>query len=286
MPSRAETALLTALALLAFAGNSLLTRSALGAGHIDAAAFTAIRLLAGAIVLVSLAAVQTNGLRFLRGATWAGPAALFAYAAPFSFAYVRLGAALGALVLFASVQLTMLTASLLRREKLGVRVWLGLSLALAGLAGLSIPAATRPDPVGTALMISAGMAWAIYTTVGKRVADPLQANARSFAASLPLVGLLLIFARPSQTPMPSSTGVGLAMISGALTSGLGYALWYRALRGLTGAQAAVIQLTVPIWAATGAVLLLGETLSVRLLIAGAAVLGGVALAVLAPKPRI
>ncbi len=135
-------------------------------------------------------------------------------------------------------------------------------------------------------MIAAGMAWAAYTIVGKRAADPLQANAHSFALSLPLAGLLVMIWRPSQTPMPSALGAGLAVISGALTSGLGYALWYRALRGLTGAQAAVVQLTVPIWAAGGAVLLLGETVSGRLLVSGAAVLGGVALAVLAPKRGI
>jgi drug/metabolite transporter (DMT)-like permease len=275
---------LTVLALVAFAANSILNRMALAGHSIDAASFTAIRLTSGALVLVVLVRARAGDLHLLRGGGWRGPLALFAYAAPFSFAYLRLGAAVGALVLFGSVQLTMIGWALARGERPTPRVWLGLALAAGGLAVLMLPAATRPDPVGAVLMITAGASWGAYSLAGKRASDPLAANARGFLWATPL-GLLLGFARAA-TGAPvalGARGVALAIVSGAVTSALGYAIWYRALRGLSATQAAIVQLAVPVLAGLGAVAILGERPSERLLVSAVAVLGGVAL-VLSRRP--
>jgi drug/metabolite transporter (DMT)-like permease len=276
MPRAIETALWTALALTSFAFNSILTRMALGRRLIDAASFTTVRLATGALVLALLVRWSARSWQPLRGRGLGGPLALFVYAAPFSFAYLRIGAATGALVLFGSVQLTMIGWSVGRGERPGALTWLGLALAAGGLLALIQPAASRPDPLGTALMVMAGAAWASYTLQGKGVPDPLAANARAFLFSLPLSLLLALFtARPA---LADGRGVALAALSGGVTSGVGYAIWYRALRGLTATQAAILQLSVPVIAAVAAVLLLGEHLSPRLIVCGAIVLGGVALA--------
>jgi drug/metabolite transporter (DMT)-like permease len=271
-----ETAALTALALVAFASNSILTRMALGAGHIDAAGFTAVRLAAGAIMLAALVRVRSRGWSQLRPPGLRGSIALFLYAAPFSFAYLRIGAAAGALVLFGSVQLTMIGWGVARGERPRPRTWAGLTLAAGGLVWLVLPSAARPDPVGLGLMVLAGVAWGIYSLAGKGAANPVAANAQSFVGSVPLALLLCLVA--SRPMAASARGVLLAATSGALTSGLGYAIWYRALRGLTATQAAILQLSVPVIAAAGAVLLLGESAGARLVASGVAVLGGVALA--------
>jgi drug/metabolite transporter (DMT)-like permease len=276
MPRILETAVWTTLALTSFAFNSILTRMALGRRLIDASSFTTVRLAAGALVLALVVRFSAGSWRPLRGRGLAGPLTLFAYAAPFAFAYLRIGAATGALVLFGSVQLTMIGWSVGRGERPGWMTWLGLALATAGLLELALPAASRPDPLGTALMVVAGAAWASYSLQGKGVSDPLAANARAFLFSLPLALLLALFtARPA---LADGRGVALAALSGAVTSGLGYAIWYRALRGLAATQAAILQLSVPVIAAVAAVLLLGERLSPRLVVCGAIVLGGVALA--------
>lgn len=281
MPRVLETAAFTLLALIAFAANSILTRLALARGHIDAAAFATVRLVAGAVALALLVRLQARSWRPLRGGGLAGPLALFAYAAPFSFAYLRIGAAAGALVLFATVQLTMIGWGVAHGERPGLRVWIGLVVAAGGLAALTLPAASRPDPLGTALMVLAGIAWGAYSLLGRGAPDPLAANARGFLGSVPLA--LLLSALTFRDARADASGVALAVVSGAVTSGLGYAIWYRALRGLTATRAAIVQLTVPVIAAGGAVALLGEALSARLLASGAAVIGGVALALTARR---
>ena len=268
--------MLTALALLAFAFNSILTRMALGGGHMDAASFTTIRLASGALVLAVLARLQTRAWVPLRGHGVVGPLALFAYAAPFSFAYLRIGAAAGALLVFGAVQLTMIGGGIFAGERPRLRTWLGLAVAAGGLAWLTLPAVGRPDPVGSALMILAGCAWGVYSLAGRRSPDALASNARNFVWTVPLA--LLLDALVARSTTMTARGVGLGLVSGAVTSGLGYAIWYRALRGLTATRAAIVQLSVPVIAALGAIVLLDEPLTARLLLAGTAVLGGVCLA--------
>lgn len=283
MPRAAETAALTMVALVAFAWNSIFTRMALGAGAIDAAGFTAVRLMSGALVLVVMVAARGGVWLPWRSAGARGAVALFAYAAPFTFAYLRIGAAVGALVLFGAVQLTMVGWGIARGERPTARVWAGLVLAAGGLAALMLPAAVRPDPLGIVLMVVAGVAWGVYSLLGKKAPDPLAANARAFLGSVPLAAALA--ALDMNPAAASARGVGLAVASGAVTSALGYAVWYRALRGLTATQAAILQLTVPVIAAVTASLLLGEVVTARLAVCGAAVIAGVALALTARSSR-
>jgi drug/metabolite transporter (DMT)-like permease len=279
---RAETLVLTLLALVAFAANSLLTRLALGAHEIDAAAFAFLRLLSGAVVLVVLVGARARSLGPLRGGGALGPLSLFAYAAPFSFAYLRIGAAVGALVLFGVVQLTMLAYGVVRGERPSGGAWAGFGLAVGGFALLTVPAVGRPDPLGVGLMAFAGIAWAIYTLAGRARPDPLAANARSFLYATPLGLLVALLGHASTTA--SGRGVVLALISGGVTSGLGYAVWYRVLPQLSVLKAAVAQLAVPVIAALGGAVFLDESLGARFLLAACAVLGGVAL-VLSAKAR-
>jgi drug/metabolite transporter (DMT)-like permease len=283
--SRATTLALTLLALLSFAANSVITRLALGGHTMDAATFTAVRLCAGACTLVALVRWQTAAWPTFRG--WRsgrglrGPIALFGYAAPFSFAYLRIGAAVGALVLFGSVQLTMISWGVARGERPTARTWAGLGLAASGLVWLMLPSAARPDLLGTSMMVVAGVAWGVYSLAGKGAADPVAANARNFVLALPLsLGLALLTAAAGDVHT-SPRGLLLAALAGGLTSGLGYAIWYRALRGLAATQAAIVQLSVPVIAGIGAVALMGETANPRLLFGALAVLGGTALALTA-----
>jgi len=263
-----------ALALVGFAGNSLLCRLALRGGEIDAASFTGVRLATGALALVLLA-----GRSAFRRGSWLSALALFVYAAPFSFAYLRLGAGVGSFILFASVQATMLGTAIAVGERPSPRVWLGLVIAVAGLVALTLPGAAAPDPLGSALMIVAGIAWGIYSLRGRGGADPLAATAGNFARSLPLAALLVAGALLAQAPLSATPrGLALAAASGALASGVGYSLWYAALRVLRATTAAVLQLVVPVLAAGGAVVLLAEPVTGRLLLSGAAITGGVALA--------
>jgi drug/metabolite transporter (DMT)-like permease len=266
---------LTLLALIAFASNSLLTRLALGAHEIDAATFTLVRLVSGAVVLALVVRTEARTLRPTRRRGALGPLALFCYAAPFSFAYLRIGAAVGALVLFGVVQMTMIGYGISRGERPTATAWLGLALAVAGLVALTVPSVNRPDPLGVALMIVAGVAWAVYSLAGRTVPDPIAANAWSFLGGSALALLLELTSRHTLTT--SARGITLALVSGGVTSGLGYVVWYRALPRLSVTQAAVAQLSVPVIAALGAALLLHERLSVRFVFCAAAVLGGVAL---------
>ncbi|MGE6758252.1 DMT family transporter [Corallococcus interemptor] len=278
-----STPLLTLLALLGFAANSLLCRAALSGGaarSIDAGSFTLVRLASGALVLALLLRLRRGGRGATRHGSWASALALFVYAAGFSFAYVRIGAGVGALLLFGCVQLTMLVAGLARGERPRALEWAGLAVALAGLAGLTLPGASAPDAPGAGLMAAAGVAWGIYSLRGRGSTDPLAATAGNFVRSVPLALVLVMLAF---APHLSPKGLLLAVTSGALASGVGYSLWYAALPHLSSARAAVVQLCVPVIAAVGAVLLLGEPLTPRLLLGGTALLAGVLLSLRAKQ---
>jgi drug/metabolite transporter (DMT)-like permease len=235
-----------------------------------------VRIAAGALALRALLAPRAARVR--GAGSWGSALALFGYAAAFSYAYLRIGAGTGALLLFGSVQATMLLAGLLGGERLSPRAALGLALALLGLVLLVLPGLTAPDPVGAALMAGAGVAWGVYSLRGRGASQPLLETAGNFARSVPLAGLLLLPALPSAHATPA--GLGLAALSGALASGVGYSFWYAALPSLGALRAAVVQLSVPVLTAAGAALLLGEPLTARLVVCSAVILGGVALALL------
>ena len=277
-----RTLLLTALAMLALAGNSLLCRLALRETAIDAASFTSLRLLAGALTLWLLLRMRTTSRD--NAGSWPAAAALFAYAAAFSFAYINLDAGAGALILFGAVQLSMLAWGLHRGERLNLMGCSGLLLAFAGLLVLLLPGASRPPAGPALLMIVAGVAWAVYSLLGRGVKDPLAATAGNFLRAVPMtLGLSALFITQASLDVP---GLVYALLSGALTSGVGYAIWYSALRGLQSFQAACVQLSVPIIAALAGSLLLNESLTLRLLLSAAAVLGGIALVLSAQQRRI
>jgi len=275
VPVDPVTLTLTLLALVAFASNSILTRLAIGGSAIDAATFTAVRLSSGAVALSIAVRASAGSWSPLRSRDVAGPIALIVYAVPFSLAYVRIGAAVGALVLFGAVQITMVAYGVWRGERPRPLAWIGLAIAFGGLGALTLRAGVRPDTTGVALMSIAGAAWGAYSIAGRTSSDPVAANARSFLLSAPLALLIAVFTRSAATVTPS--GVAVALVSGVIASGGGYIVWYRAVRRLAVTQAAVAQLSVPVLAAIGAVLFLGEPISRRLVLSGAAVLGGVAL---------
>ena len=267
---------LTSLAMIAFAGNSLLCRMALRSSQIDPASFTSIRILSGAVVLFLVS--RTRRVSTAGSGDWASALALFGYAAGFSYAYVDLPAGIGALLLFGAVQVTMVGYGLTTGERLVVRQSSGLVLALAGLVGLLLPGLSAPPPGGAALMIGAGVAWGIYSIRGKTKGDATCKTAGNFLRAVPLALGLNLAMLPSTRP--ATLGITCAVASGALTSGIGYAIWYSAIRGLKATQAATVQLSVPVIAAVGGIVFLGETLSARLLVASMAILGGVALVVI------
>jgi drug/metabolite transporter (DMT)-like permease len=277
-PAGLKAAGLTTAAMLAFASNSLLCRAALDGGHADAASFTALRLAAGALALGVLARAGGSAEAPARGA-WGSATALFAYALAFSLAYRRVPAAVGALLLFAAVQLTMVVAGLRAGERPRGLEWAGHALSVAGLVVLTRPGLARADPVGAALMLAAGAAWGVYSLRGRGRGHAVARNAASFARAVPLALAAGALAASLGATHVDAAGAWLALGSGAVASGLGYAVWYAALQGLTATRAALVQLSVPPLAAAGGVLLLGESLSPRLLVAGALVLGGIALAV-------
>lgn len=261
--------------MLAFAGNSLLCRMALKHTEIDAASFTSIRLLSGAIALWLI--VQLQGGAIAKAGRWSAAFALFVYAACFSIAYVSLPAGTGALLLFGAVQVTMIGYGLYSGERLRALESLGLLLALAGLVGLLLPGLSAPPWQGSVLMLGAGVAWGVYSLQGKRVKNPTQATAGNFLRVVPFtLGLSLI-----SLPNLSWDGAGIfyAVASGAIASGIGYAIWYRALPDLQATQAATVQLSVPILAAVGAILFLSEPMTLRLGLAAIAILGGIALVI-------
>lgn len=277
----ARTLLLTCLAMLAFAGNSILCRLALKATDIDAASFTSLRLLSGALMLGLLLRLrQPQGPA---AGSWPAALALFSYAAGFSFAYIKLDAGTGALLLFGAVQLSMLSWGLYRGERLAGLAWLGLAAAFAGILGLLLPGATAPALDSALLMILAGASFALYSLLGKQVTDPLASTAGNFLRCAPLAALLsLLCLNDARLDAP---GAFYALLSGAVTSGIGYAIWYSALPGLKALQASSVQLSVPAITALAGTLLLGEALSLRLLLGAAAVLGGIALVLGARQRR-
>ena len=274
----ARTASLTLAAMVAFAANSLLCRAALGGGLADAASFTSMRLVGGALVLVPL--TRLRGGSEVGGGSWTSAAALFAYALGFSLAYLSIPAGTGALLLFGAVQLTMLASALVAGERPAAREWLGLVLSLVGLVALTRPGLAQPNPVGAGLMLVAGMAWGVYSLRGRSAADPTAATAGNFARAVPLALLPAAVALALGEVSLSRVGLLWAVLSGAVTSGLGYVMWYAVVRELTATRAAIVQLAVPVLAAGGGVALLDEPVTPRLVVASAAILGGVALATL------
>ena len=280
--SPARTAALTSVALLAFAGNSLLCRAALRHTAIDAATFTSVRLVSGALMLAILVGWRSRhqraGAGWLQAGDWVSALALFVYAAGFSFAYLSLSAATGALLLFGVVQTSMIGWGLWRGERLRPLQWLGLAAAGAGLVWLLLPGLATPSLAAGALMACAGVGWAVYTLRGRAAGDATAVTAGNFLRAAPLA-LALSLLTLAQARWDAA-GLALALASGALASGLGYAVWYTALRGLSATRAAILQLGVPVLASAGGVLLLGEPLTPQLLIASMAVLGGVALVII------
>jgi drug/metabolite transporter (DMT)-like permease len=276
-----RTGLATAGALTGFAANSLLCRAALGAGAIDAWSFTAVRIGSGAAALTLLARFRGAPARTRAAGSFSAALLLWGYAAAFSLAYLRIGAGLGALVLFASVQATMIGWSVMRGARPSARERSGFALAFGGLIVLLLPGDSLPDPVGVALMALAGLAWGLYSLRGRAGEAPLLATRGNFARAVPLalgaLGAAFVLGSLHVNPR----GIALAATSGALASGLGYALWYMALPHLPAVRAALVQLLVPLLAAVAGILVLGEHPTLRLGVAGPLVLAGVAMAVFA-----
>ena len=270
-----RTAGYTAFALIAFATNSVLCRLALGEGAIDAASFTTIRLVSGALVLLLVTAARNTG-RATGSGNWTSAFMLFLYAATFSFAYISLNTGTGALILFASVQATMIIFAVCKGERLRLWGWLGLFVGLAGLTYLVVPGLAAPAPAGAALMAIAGVSWGIYSLRGRRSLSPVAVTTDNFLRSTPFVIVIsLIF---FQNLHMTFAGAFFAALSGGLTSAIGYVIWYAALRDHSATSAALVQLLVPVLAALGGVVLLSEALTMRLLLSSAMIIGGVALA--------
>jgi drug/metabolite transporter (DMT)-like permease len=290
--------LLTSLAMIAFASNSLLCRAALRQTNIDAATFTFVRIFSGALALwlilktQRLLRVDRTASRLVersspssrpQAGNWISAFALFVYAAAFSFAYNSLSAGTGALLLFGAVQATMILWGLHNGEKLHAIQVVGLIVAVTGLVVLVFPGLSAPPLIGSILMLGAGVAWGAYSLRGKREKHPARATTGNFLRAVPFAAItsiiLISWARLDRT------GITYAVISGAITSGLGYVLWYAALSDsmpvrLGPAAAATVQLSVPVLAATGGILLLGEPITFRYVLASVAVLGGIALVVI------
>ena len=270
---------LTALAMLAFAGNSLLCRLALLHTGIDAASFTSVRLISGALVLWLIAAQRRGPGTKSLGGGWLSAVALFVYAEAFSFAYLSLPAGTGALLLFAAVQISMIGWGLYRGERLARWQIAGFALAVGGLVFLLLPGLSAPPLQGALLMTAAGVAWAVYSLRAKGAGDPTRATAGNFVRAAPLA--LAVSAAMLPSMKWDAAGIGYGLASGILSSGIGYVIWYAALRELKMTSAATVQLSVPVIAAFGGVLFLDESVSLRLVTASAAVLGGVAVVLLA-----
>lgn len=275
------TVLLTSVALVSFAANSLLARLALADGAMDAAGFTGVRLASGALVLAVLLLFRWRATDHGTGGgklpgNWISGSALFVYAIAFSLAYLRLGAATGALVLFTTVQMTMLGWGYVRGERPGPVQAAGIAIAIAGFVALVSPGLVAPDPLGTALMIVSGMAWGVYSLRGRSTTDPAGDTAGNFIRTVPLAAVLTLAAIAAGSI--TVTGLWLSLASGILASAGGYIVWYRVLPHLAAMQAAILQLTVPVIATAGAVVFIGEPLTPGFVLAGAVILGGVWLA--------
>lgn len=277
-----RTILLTLIAMLAFAGNSVLCRLALGEGLIDAASFSTIRMVSGALMLGFILLLRRRPLS-KTSTDWRAAIMLFIYMVFFSFAYLSLGAGAGALILFGAVQLTMFGYALKTGEHFSMISWAGLILAISGLIYLVSPGVSAPDLTGAILMVVSGIAWGVYSLLGRGTTDPLEASAMNFAYSVPFVVLVSLYFLSDINA--TSYGILLAVASGAIASGCGYVIWYAVLPRLSATQAATVQLSVPAIAAFGGVVLLSEDLTTRLILASAATLGGVALVLMQRTPK-
>ena len=262
--------------MVAFASNSLLCRAALKHTSIDPATFTSVRILSGALILWLV--VKIRGAVWNTAGTWLSALALLFYAAAFSFAYNTLPAGTGALLLFAAVQATMILRGLSQGERLGIFQIIGVIVALIGLIVLVFPGLSAPPIIGATLMLGAGISWGVYSLRGKSETKPVLATAGNFIRAVPLAGLVSLVFLPSFRV--DLAGFCYAIVSGAVTSGLGYVLWYNVLPNLKAASAATVQLSVPVIAATGGILCLGEPITIRYLFASVAVLGGITLVVI------
>jgi drug/metabolite transporter (DMT)-like permease len=266
--------ILTVLAMFCFAANSVLCRLALGPHLIDPASFTTVRVLSAAAVLTVIVRLSGRPLSKVTVVNWKAIVVLFAYLIFFSLAYARLSTGTGALILFGAVQLTMFSAALYQGEHFPLLCWIALAIALLGLVYLVLPGLTAPDPIGATYMAISGVAWGVFSLLARNVDDPVEANASNFIYCLPLVTLINLYS--ASTVGVTAAGAGFAAASGAVASGIGYTLWYAALRHLSGTNAATVQLSVPALAAFGGVLFLSEPVTTRLLVASGALLGGVA----------
>jgi len=287
--------ILTVLSLIAFAANSVLCRIALGQGYIDPAGFTIIRLLSGSIALyfilifhqyskkadINSSSQDNNDNLPVSKGSWLGSALLFGYALSFSYAYGYLDTGTGALILFGAVQICMILSALISKQKLLIGEWLGLGLACIGFVYLIYPELTTPSLMGFVLMTISGIAWAGYTLIGKKSKTPLMDTSYNFFRTIPFVVILLLITLSSTEY--SSDGIILAVLSGAIMSGVGYAIWYSALTGLTTTKAAVVQLLVPVIATIGGVIFMGEAVTTRLQISTIMVLGGIVLVLLSKQ---
>jgi len=272
---------LTLLALFAFAANSIFARLALGEPSIDAASYTTIRLLTGALTLALIARCRRADSTVVSQSSWTSAAMLFLYAVTFSFAYISLNTGTGALILFAAVQIAMIGIGLYGGERPSALQWLGLVIAIAGLIYLVSPGVTAPSGRGSLLMGTAGIAWGIYSILGRNVTRPIHATAENFLRTVPLTLIVLAFSWSSITI--TSEGMIWAGLSGAISSAVGYVIWYAALPGLTASLAATVQLLVPTLAGLGGVLFLSERITLRLILSGIIIFAGVGLAICGRK---
>lgn len=273
---------LTVVAMMAFAANSVLCRLALASASIDPVSFTAVRIASGVLMLWAILAYQNKART--AGGSWPAAAALFGYAIAFAAAYVTLSAGTGALILFGAVQASMVTIGLVRGERMSGLQAFGLAVALTGLAVLLAPGTSAPPLGGALLMFAAGVAWGAYSILGRATADPLAATAGNFLRALPMAAVSLATAVAVTSSSYGPSGLIYAILSGAIASGLGYAIWYAALPGLSSAQAASVQLSVPVITAIAGTIMLGEVITLRLALSAIAVLGGIAL-VIASRQR-
>ena len=279
--SRPTVLLLTSATMAAFAANSVLARLALATTETGAASFTAVRVAAGALVLWTIVRARRQAV----GGSWPSAVALMVYAAAFSVAYLQLAAGTGALVLFGAVQLTMIGWGVFQGDRPSLPVWTGIALAVGGLVALLLPGLTAPPLVPALLMAASGVGWGVYSLRGRGSQHPAADTAGNFVRAVPLAALLLLPAALGDGLRMDGLGLGYALASGAVTSGLGYALWYAVLPSLRATSAATVQLSVPVLAALGGVALLGEAVTPRLVLASVATLGGGGIALVVRQRR-
>jgi drug/metabolite transporter (DMT)-like permease len=271
----------TTFALVAFAFNSILCRLALRGEEADASGFTAVRLVSGAVTLIVISYFFSKGKGSVKRGSWPSAFFLFAYAICFSFAYLGLTAGTGALILFGSVQMTMIAVAIFKGERPSALEWLGLVVAVGGLIYLVFPGLASPPLNSSLLMAAAGAAWGGYTLRGKGSGDPLADTTGNFVRSLPMAAVAAVAFLPNLHL--SGRGAVLAVLSGALASGVGYTVWYAALKFHTSTRAAVLQLAVPVITAAAGIVFLAESATMRLWIAGALILGGIGLTMFSKK---